>query len=78
MFDDDFHAQAQDRVQLLEQLQAVFRDSEQDQLETWFQPIVNLDELGTAAYEALIRWHHPTRGILVAGCGSRSRKPISW
>ncbi len=67
MFDDDFHAQAQDRVQLLEQLQAVFRDSEQDQLETWFQPIVNLDELGTAAYEALIRWHHPTRGILVAG-----------
>lgn len=36
---------------------------ERDELRPWFQPIV--DQFGTVSgYEALIRWHHPSRGVL--------------
>lgn len=29
-----------------------------------YQPIVRLSDLRTAGFEALIRWHHPTRGLV--------------
>lgn len=29
-----------------------------------YQPIVNLKTKGIAGYEALIRWNHPTKGLL--------------
>lgn len=35
-----------------------------DQFEPHFQPIVRLDTRETVGYEALIRWNHPTRGVI--------------
>ena len=35
-----------------------------DQFEPYFQPIVRLDNGETVGYEALIRWNHPTRGVI--------------
>ena len=34
----------------------------QNQIETWFQPIIDLSNKKIAGYEALCRWPHPERG----------------
>lgn len=36
-----------------------------DEFEPWFQPIVRIDDGATVGYEALLRWRHPRRGLLV-------------
>lgn len=35
--------------------------------EPYFQPIVALEDARTIAHEALLRWHHPVRGLLLPG-----------
>ncbi len=35
-----------------------------DELEIWYQPIVDVGTGRTAAVEALVRWDHPTRGLV--------------
>jgi predicted signal transduction protein with EAL and GGDEF domain len=35
-----------------------------DEFEPWFQPMVRLDDATVVGYEALLRWNHPTRGVL--------------
>lgn len=35
-----------------------------DQLELWFQPVVDLDARRIAGFEALVRWRHPVRGLV--------------
>jgi diguanylate cyclase (GGDEF)-like protein len=35
-----------------------------DQFQLVYQPIVRLDDLALTGVEALIRWHHPTRGLI--------------
>ena len=37
---------------------------QRDQFEPYFQPIVRLGTGEVVGYEALIRWNHPTRGVL--------------
>lgn len=38
-----------------------------DQFEPYFQPIVKLADGAVLGYEALLRWNHPTRGVLAPG-----------
>jgi EAL domain-containing protein (putative c-di-GMP-specific phosphodiesterase class I) len=38
-----------------------------DQLRVHYQPIVDLESGRTIAVEALVRWQHPTRGLLMPG-----------
>ncbi len=46
------------RAQLVEALEA-------GQLRLHYQPIVSLHDGATVGYEALLRWEHPTRGLLL-------------
>jgi len=40
---------------------------ERDELELFYQPIVGLDDLSLTGFEALVRWNHPTRGLIPPG-----------
>lgn len=35
-----------------------------EQLELFYQPLIAFDQLSVAGFEALIRWHHPTLGLI--------------
>jgi diguanylate cyclase (GGDEF)-like protein len=37
------------------------------QMELFYQPIVSLRSLALTGFEALLRWHHPTRGLMMPG-----------
>ena len=47
------------RLRLAHELEGAL---EQRQFELFYQPIVRLDGLSIAGYEALVRWNHPARG----------------
>ncbi|WP_409329531.1 putative bifunctional diguanylate cyclase/phosphodiesterase [Trujillonella humicola] len=50
------------------QLEADLRHAlEGDELRLFYQPIVSLSDETLLGYEALIRWQHPTRGLLPPG-----------
>jgi diguanylate cyclase (GGDEF)-like protein len=50
-----------DRLALVSELHAAL---ERDELVTYFQPQVDLRTGHVIGYEALVRWRHPTRGLL--------------
>jgi EAL domain-containing protein (putative c-di-GMP-specific phosphodiesterase class I) len=60
-FDDGMLAAAHTRAQIRRDLA---RALERDELEIWFQPQVSLAAGHVVGFEALVRWHHPTRGFL--------------
>jgi diguanylate cyclase (GGDEF)-like protein len=60
-FAPEMHAQATDRQVLENDLKDALA---KDQLRLLFQPIVDTVTEEPVAFEALLRWHHPTRGIL--------------
>jgi len=37
---------------------------DQNQLDLYFQPLVDTDHREVIAFEALLRWHHPVRGLI--------------
>jgi len=41
------------------------RALDEDQLDVFYQPIVRLDDRSVIGFEALLRWHHPTKGLVV-------------
>ena len=52
---------AQSKVELVEDLGGVVASG---QLAVHYQPTIALADGGTTGYEALLRWHHPTRGLV--------------
>ncbi|MGY1805870.1 putative bifunctional diguanylate cyclase/phosphodiesterase [Blastococcus sp. SYSU D00669] len=50
-----------DRLRTMEELRVALTD---DQLVVFLQPQVSLDDGGVVGAEALVRWEHPTRGLL--------------
>jgi diguanylate cyclase (GGDEF)-like protein len=61
------HALHHEAVQRLTQVGELHTAVEQDQIEPWYQPIIDLETGAIAGVEALARWVHPTRGILPPG-----------
>jgi diguanylate cyclase (GGDEF)-like protein len=41
------------------------RALDEDQLDVFYQPIVRLADRTVVGFEALLRWHHPTKGLVV-------------
>jgi diguanylate cyclase (GGDEF)-like protein/PAS domain S-box-containing protein len=64
VFDDAMHREAEERRRLQEDLRTALDDGE---LRLVYQPIVDLDHGGVIAFEALMRWQHPERGLLSPG-----------
>jgi diguanylate cyclase (GGDEF)-like protein len=40
---------------------------DRDEITVHYQPIISLADTRTVAFEALVRWRHPTRGLLLPG-----------
>lgn len=64
VFDEGMRRQLLEQVTLEEELRAAI---EAEQIAMFFQPIVDSTTYATAGFEALIRWHHPERGLLTPG-----------
>ncbi len=64
LFDDEVRAEVQRRVRGERELRIAV---DEGQLAAHFQPIVALPEASISRCEALIRWQHPTRGLLLPG-----------
>ncbi|MGH8234901.1 MAG: bifunctional diguanylate cyclase/phosphodiesterase [Rhodanobacteraceae bacterium] len=64
VFDDDLRKEA---VSLLEVENDLRRGLTRGEFVPYYQPIVNLDAGNVIGYEALMRWRHPRRGIVLPG-----------
>jgi diguanylate cyclase (GGDEF)-like protein len=61
MFDEELRERTLERLRIERDLrEAVARD----ELSLDFQPIVSLADAGLVGVEALVRWHHPERGLV--------------
>ena len=63
-FDQEAYAALGRRNQTEAELRSAVHN---DELRLHYQPIVDLDTGERYAVEALLRWHHPSRGLLAAG-----------
>ena len=63
LFDPHAYAHATARAGLVPELRAAISAGE---LAVHYQPIVDVTTGATVAVEALLRWHHPVRGLLTA------------
>ena len=61
LFDEAMHEAAKERFQLEHDLRLAI---ERDQLRLRFQPIIDIQTGVLAGLEALVRWQHPTQGLL--------------
>lgn len=62
IFDEELHAAAVGRLETEVQLRTALAEG---QLRVYYQPIVNLAAARVDGVEALVRWAHPTRGLLL-------------
>ena len=60
-FEREMYEEAVDRLDLKSDLQVAL---ERGQLEVYYQPIVDMTDERITSVEALIRWNHPTRGLV--------------
>lgn len=62
VFDHHNEAEVQERVRVQTDLRQAVTNHE---FEVWYQPIVRLEDARVRGVEALVRWRHPTRGLLL-------------
>lgn len=65
VFDDSLRADVQRRLETQSDLRQAI---DTEQLRVFYQPIVRTSDGALLGFEALIRWQHPTRGLLPPGC----------
>lgn len=81
IFDERLHGEALELLELESDLRRAIRRSE---FVPYFQPIVRLRDRHVVGYEALLRWRHPSRGVLTPGAflevaeESGSVEQIDW
>lgn len=63
-FESEMHNRAVQMLQLETDLHLALKRRE---FELYYQPIVDLEQLKVSGFEALVRWNHPTRGLLLPG-----------
>lgn len=63
-FNDDLVARRKERATFENDLEAALRNA---QFEMYYQPIVKSETHAIVAAEALIRWNHPKRGVVMPG-----------
>jgi diguanylate cyclase (GGDEF)-like protein/PAS domain S-box-containing protein len=61
LFEPAMHEGVVERLELRADLQRAIAS---DQLELHYQPVVRLEDGGVSGVEALLRWHHPERGLI--------------
>ncbi len=61
LFEPTMHERVVERLELRGELEKAL---ELGQLEVYYQPVVRLDGGDDYGVEALLRWHHPTRGLV--------------
>jgi len=57
----EMDAQLQSRIEMELDLKAALAGN---QFQLYYQPLLNLDNDQVVSFEALLRWHHPTRGMV--------------
>ena len=62
VFDASMRETAMTRLSIESELRTAIRDGE---LVVYYQPVVDLDTREIVAFEALVRWQHPQRGLLL-------------
>jgi len=64
LFDEEMRQTSHAQLELRAQLELALAD---DQLRLHYQPIIELASRRVIGYEALLRWQHPRRGLLLPG-----------
>jgi len=62
IFDSSMRDMAMTRLSIESELRTAIRDGE---LVVYYQPVVDLETREIVAFEALVRWRHPQRGLLL-------------
>lgn len=63
-FTQEMDVQARTRRAMENDLRDAITDN---QMRLYYQPITNSDQQAIIGYEALMRWHHPSRGLIMPG-----------
>jgi diguanylate cyclase (GGDEF)-like protein len=63
-YDESFDTTSAERIALMAELGAAL---DEGQLELWYQPQASLQDGSIVGAEALVRWNHPTRGLVPPG-----------
>jgi diguanylate cyclase (GGDEF)-like protein len=61
MFNADMQSEAEDRIRLEQDMRTGIKAK---QFRLLYQPLISAADQSLTGFEALIRWHHPTRGIV--------------
>ncbi len=75
IYDIGIDADVRDRMLLLS---GVADGLERDEFELYYQPFISFSDGSCSGGEALLRWHHPERGLLSAGLFMPAVEATDW